>query len=533
MRAVRKRRRGDPEAGFVMLMVFVMAAAVAIMLYMELPRVAFEAQRNKEALLIERGEQYKRAIQLYFRKFKRYPTSMEQLESTNNLRFLRRRYKDPLTGKDEWRLIHIGPTGAFIDSLTNKPGGNDKDKKPQNLNTFITEGGGIGAGLPATGANNGQPPRRASEQAALNAALDPTAGGAIPNPGANPVVGGQLLNPQGGSPFPTSIPAGVVPVSAFNLPAQTGTPGIAQDGSMQPAGSGFGSSANQGFGNSGFGNSGGQGFGQQQGQGFGQQQGFNAGQAGANQAANLMLSQLLTTPRNTNNFVTPGPGLGTPAVGGGIAGVASTVEKTGIKIYNERSKYNEWEFIYDFGKDRTGMGQLAGQLGSADPRLANSGQNVQSGFGGQGGIGQAGQGGGFGGQAGAQAGFGGAGGFGRNAAGQAGATGGIGSSAGGVGSGYGGGIGSGFTPPPGTQTQPQPVRQPATPQQQPAPQPHPQQAQPAQPQPVQPPQPAPPPPPEPTPAAPEPTPEPAPAPDPQTAEPPVPDPPPVVETPPQ
>jgi len=56
-----------------MLLVFVMAAAVAITLYRELPRVAFEAQRNKEELLIERGEQYSRAIQLYVRKWKKYP----------------------------------------------------------------------------------------------------------------------------------------------------------------------------------------------------------------------------------------------------------------------------------------------------------------------------------------------------------------------------------------------------------------------------------------------------------------------------
>ena len=64
------RRSSSGESGFAMLLVFAMAAAVAIMLYLELPRVAFEAQRSREQLLIERGEQYKRAIQLYFRKFK-------------------------------------------------------------------------------------------------------------------------------------------------------------------------------------------------------------------------------------------------------------------------------------------------------------------------------------------------------------------------------------------------------------------------------------------------------------------------------
>ncbi len=563
MPAARKQRHAkDPEAGFVMLLVFVMAAVLAITLYMELPRVAFEAQRNKEALLIERGEQYQRGIQLYFRKFKRYPTSMEQLENSNNVRFLRRRYTDPLTGKDEWRLIHIGPTGAFIDSLTHKPGqGNDKDKKDQN--TFITEGGGIGSSLPTAGAN-GQPARRASDQAALTAALnsqsptDPSTGQPVSNLFANQVPGQGGYSAGIGSSPPSGIPPGVTPVSAFNLPAQSATPGMSPDGTT-PAPTqqqGFGASQGQGFGSSsGFGQSPGQsmggssGFGQSGGQGFGGSGGFGQspnqtgsmpGQQGdPSQAANLMLNQLLTTPRNTNNFVTPGPGLGTTAVGGGIAGVASTVERTGIKIYNDRSKYNEWEFIYDFGKDRTGMGQMAGQMGSADPRLANSGQN--GGFGSQGGIGQgtSGQGGfgqssGFGAQAGGQqGGFGGT----QNGLGQAGSTGrpaqsgGIGSSAGGVGSGYGGGIGAGLAPPPTTQppVPAQPVRQPANPQQPP---PANQPAQPAQPPQGQPPQAAPPPPPAATPPAQEPDPAPAtpPAQDPDPA---APAPPPAAEPPPQ
>lgn len=39
--------------------------------------------------------------------------------------------------------------------------------------------------------------------------------------------------------------------------------------------------------------------------------------------------------------------------GGGIAGVASKSEDPGIKTYNDRSKYNEWEFVYDPRKDKT------------------------------------------------------------------------------------------------------------------------------------------------------------------------------------
>jgi hypothetical protein len=36
--------------------------------------------------------------------------------NTNNVRFLRKRWKDPLTKDGEWRFIHLGPNGAVIDS---------------------------------------------------------------------------------------------------------------------------------------------------------------------------------------------------------------------------------------------------------------------------------------------------------------------------------------------------------------------------------------------------------------------------------
>ncbi len=73
-------------------------------------------------MLVERGEQYKRAIGLFLRTNKntRWPACIEELENFNNRRFLRRRYLDPITGKDEWRLIHIA-NGVLTDSVTNKP----------------------------------------------------------------------------------------------------------------------------------------------------------------------------------------------------------------------------------------------------------------------------------------------------------------------------------------------------------------------------------------------------------------------------
>src|SRR5271165_3782196 len=109
-------KRRPSESGFALLLVFVMAAAIAIAMYVEVPRIAFESQRAREQMAIDRGLQYKRAIQLFYRKYQTFPQTLDDLETTRNIRFLRHRYLDPLTGK-EFRLLHVGPTGQLTDSL--------------------------------------------------------------------------------------------------------------------------------------------------------------------------------------------------------------------------------------------------------------------------------------------------------------------------------------------------------------------------------------------------------------------------------
>ena len=130
----------DPEGGYALLMVFLMAAIIAIMLYQQLPRVAFETEREKEQLLIDRGEQYIRAIQLYYiANNRQFPTSIEDLEKREK-RFLRRRYIDPYTGKDEWRIIH--GNGVFLtDSLVQKaPGATDSSTQSASNTTTPADG---------------------------------------------------------------------------------------------------------------------------------------------------------------------------------------------------------------------------------------------------------------------------------------------------------------------------------------------------------------------------------------------------------
>jgi len=63
--------------------------------------------------MIHRGVQYSRAIRAYYKKFGRYPTRLEDLDNTNNLRYLRKHYKDPMTGKD-FKLLHYGDPGVSL-----------------------------------------------------------------------------------------------------------------------------------------------------------------------------------------------------------------------------------------------------------------------------------------------------------------------------------------------------------------------------------------------------------------------------------
>jgi len=113
------RRR---EAGSVLLLVVFMAAAMLIAALSTLPRVLIEGRREKEAELVWRGDQYVRAIRLYYRKYGHFPRSVEDFsKNPGNLHFLRKEYKDPMNETDgSWRYIYVGPGGQLVGSLTRK-----------------------------------------------------------------------------------------------------------------------------------------------------------------------------------------------------------------------------------------------------------------------------------------------------------------------------------------------------------------------------------------------------------------------------
>ena len=197
------RRAKPSEEGFILVSVMFLLAILIISMAVAIPKISADIQRDRELETYHRGMQYRRAIQLYFKKFQRYPPNVDALVKTNNIRFLRKKYIDPITGKDDWKPVMFG-----------------QNKAPLAMGFFGQPLGGVGMGgspLAGTGPQGGNGIAGASPIGGAGTDLsggisdaggnptDPNAGsgqttGANPaNPGDPNAGGGQIA---GASPIP-------------------------------------------------------------------------------------------------------------------------------------------------------------------------------------------------------------------------------------------------------------------------------------------------------------------------------------------
>lgn len=181
---VRRPRRDGPEAGYILLIVMMMATLLLISLAAALPSIYVEGQREKEKELIFRGEQYARAIILFHEQFKRYPTSVKELLHTNNLSFLRQAYPDPMTRSGKWRFIHATASGVILDSKILAPPGKQQNKPLGDNN------GSTGSQSESTGTQiNPQTGQGSSQQGGFSMGSF-----SLPNSGQNSTPGQQSPN---------------------------------------------------------------------------------------------------------------------------------------------------------------------------------------------------------------------------------------------------------------------------------------------------------------------------------------------------
>jgi len=104
---------GNDQRGYMLITLMLIVALAAMAMLAVLPDISQQIKRDREEEMIHRGTQYMRAIQHYYKRMGRYPTRIEDLQNTNNMRFIRKAYTDPVnrdpqTGKErEFKLLHL------------------------------------------------------------------------------------------------------------------------------------------------------------------------------------------------------------------------------------------------------------------------------------------------------------------------------------------------------------------------------------------------------------------------------------------
>jgi type II secretory pathway pseudopilin PulG len=99
-------RSGLDDGGYIMVVLLISMAVTAVWMTAALPSWRQQVIREREAELIFRGEAYARAIQLYRQKNNQnLPPNIDILVSQ---KYLRKKYKDPITGKD---FLVVGGVG--------------------------------------------------------------------------------------------------------------------------------------------------------------------------------------------------------------------------------------------------------------------------------------------------------------------------------------------------------------------------------------------------------------------------------------
>jgi hypothetical protein len=290
-----KNAHRSGERGYAMLMALSLTLMVLIASTAMIANLRIEGKRQREDEAIWRGNQYARAIRLYFHKTGHYPQTLEDLKKgMPQLHFLRQSYKDPLNTADgSWRFIYVNAAGQII--------GSTKYTSLQQMALY--DSGGLQNGLPGQipglvgtpvssltnssgfGDVNGTA-SSSSSNSAQNPSLAPT------DPNAPPQAPGQSPDPSGQNP-----PGSQAPAAPPGQPSPLGQPGAPGQPGIASGQSPFGSLNGQ--------------------------------------------------PGNPADLQKPTGPVDGPVLGAFLTGVASKVDAPSQKVYHHGKKYIQWEFVWN------------------------------------------------------------------------------------------------------------------------------------------------------------------------------------------
>jgi type II secretory pathway pseudopilin PulG len=334
----------EQEDGFLLLGVLFMILLVLLALAIAAPKMAEDLRRDKEIETVHRGQQYVRAIQIYYTKYGRYPNTIDQLIKSDNQRFLRKRYLDPMTGKDDWRIIHYGeqkvPAMGLFGQTVQQAG----------LTPGVPNANGVAGSIGSSSAYGSSGSSIGGSGSAFGSSGSSIGGSSFGSSGSS-IGGGSSYGSQGSS----------VGNNGFSL------------GSSSSSGSSIGGSSGSMFGNSGSSTSPAGGTDPSTGGGIGSSTGIGGTTTTATGGTTGTTIGGTTTTGSSSAFGSPGASFG----GAPIVGVGLLSKKLSIKIYKKQKHYNEWEFVYD---NTQGVGGAAGGITQTGATTA-SGTNGTTGTG--------------------------------------------------------------------------------------------------------------------------------------------------------
>lgn len=328
-----------------------MVVALIVASQVAVNSVLTQGRREREADLIWRGQQYVRAIRLYYRKTGHYPSNLDDLKKgMPELHFLRyAAYKDPLKKDDgAWRFIYVNAAGQII--------GSTKYATLQQMAILDMNGGKIpGVKNPGDSDQPGVPASSLADQSNNLNSSNP------PGTDAN-----QNSSNPSNSNSPNSTPVSTPNSTPGSAPTVGATPDNSQNAGLGPNGPGApNSSANPNAPQ----NPNSPGTSPSPTNAVGNPAGTGAamGPGGINTNINNQSLAALAALKPT------GPVDG-PVLGGFLTGVASSVDKPSIRVYNGGKKYINWEFIWNPVEDQA----KAVQQGITNPAGTAAGQPGQA-----------------------------------------------------------------------------------------------------------------------------------------------------------
>ncbi|MGH9735212.1 MAG: hypothetical protein ACRD8A_11560 [Candidatus Acidiferrales bacterium] len=297
------RRRTPEQSGYALLLVLFMMTLMLITSTAIFMNRRTEGMRDREDQTIWRGNQFVRAIRVYYRKTGHYPQNVDDLQKgVADLHFIRpEALKDPMNsdGDGKWRFIYTNAAGQIIGSV--------KYATMQQMAILDL----YGAQVAALQKSDSDSDEDDSDQ------IGPGSTGACPPGTSNAPASSQSATAQStistpGQPSP-SAPAPSSPLSGLQL---------------------GGTSATQ------------------------NQTGCTAQLPGMPSMAPAALKALVQ--------MKPTGAVDSPVIGGFLVGVGSTVDRTSVKVYKGGKKYDQWEFIYNPVEEQAlAIQQGLGQAGAA------------------------------------------------------------------------------------------------------------------------------------------------------------------------